>query len=52
MVKYGEGFFMSLGFADAAADILGTLPVYEAARIATSCATPAHGTSTTKTICG
>ena len=47
MVKYGEGFFTSLGFDSAAADVLGALAVPQAAPTATWCATPAPGISTT-----
>ena len=46
MVRYGEGFFTSLGFEPLPEDVLGALAVRQARAIATSSATPAPGTST------
>ena len=47
MVKYGEKFFISLGFAASSATPFGSAPSSPSRPIATSSATPAPGTSTT-----
>ncbi len=51
MVKAGEGFYHSLGFAAAARDLLGALADHQARATAKWSATPAPGTSTIRTIC-
>ena len=51
MVKYGEGFYSSLGFDAAARDVLGALACSSSRPTARWSATRARGTSTTRTIC-
>ena len=50
MVKYGEGFFVSLGFAPLPQTFWERSLFLQARATATWCATPAPGTSTTSTI--